>query len=118
MKHQLVDSGAEVMVIFAHSLEEIVATPPVKHIVITELGNQLGGMKRTVVNGVIRYIKKMVPRYHLPTAVSFGAALKKESQRFFQRVTPQGDDTAFSAIHRRNHRCVEGCGAISYQYSG
>ena len=66
-----------------------------KHIVITELGNQLGGMKRTVVNGVIRYIKKMVPRYHLPTAVSFGAALKKGSQRFFQRVTPQGDNTAF-----------------------
>ena len=65
MKHQLVDSGAEVMVIFAHSLEEIVANTPVKRIVITELGDQLGGMKRTVVNGVIRYVKKMVPRYHL-----------------------------------------------------
>ena len=98
MKHQFVDSGADAIVIlanFAHSLEKILAETSIKHIIVTELGDQLGGIKKTIVNGVVKYIKKMVPSYKLPSAVKFNDALKRGSQRSFQPVAVKGADTAF-----------------------
>ncbi|MEQ9441471.1 MAG: AMP-binding protein [Cyclobacteriaceae bacterium] len=98
MKHQFNDSGAVAVIIlanFAYNLEKILADTSVKHIVVTEIGDQLGGLKKTIVNSVVKYIKKMVPAYHLPTAVKFNDALKRGSQRTFKRVAMQGSDTAF-----------------------
>lgn len=98
MKHQFNDSGAVAVIIlanFAYNLEKILADTSIKHIVVTEIGDQLGGLKKTIVNSVVKYIKKMVPAYHLPTAVKFNDALKRGSQRTFKRVAMQGSDTAF-----------------------
>ncbi|MEN7548799.1 AMP-binding protein [Rapidithrix thailandica] len=98
MKHQFVDSGVEAIVIlanFAYNLEKIVTETSIKHIVITEIGDQLGGLKKLIVNGVVKYIKKMVPAYRLPSAVSFREALKRGSRKRFQRVAVKGQDTAF-----------------------
>ena len=98
MKHQFVDSGADAIIIlanFAHSLEKILTDTSIKHIIVTEIGDQLGGIKKTIVNGVVKYIKKMVPKYHLPAAVKFNDALKRGSQHSFQRVSLKGEDTAF-----------------------
>ncbi len=98
MKHLLADSGADAIVIlenFAHKLEKILPDTAIKHIVITEIGDQLGGLKKVLINATVKYFKRMVPYYQLPGAVSFNRALKKGSQRSFQRVTPKGHDTAF-----------------------
>lgn len=69
LEHQLRDSGASAIVIvtnFAHTLERVVANTRVKHVVLTSLGDQLSAAKGTLVNFVVKYIKKMVPTYHLP----------------------------------------------------
>lgn len=98
MKHQFNDSGADAIVIlanFAHNLEKILSDTSIKHVIVTEIGDQLGGLKKTIVNAVVKYIKKMVPKYNLPTAVKFNDALKRGSQRSFARVTLKGEDTAF-----------------------
>src|SRR5262249_15323885 len=45
LEHQLTDSGATVIVIlenFAHVLQEVIAHTPIKHIVITSVGELLG----------------------------------------------------------------------------
>src|SRR6476646_9773873 len=83
LEHQLRDSGAEAIVIlenFAAVLQQVRARTPLKHILITSLGEMLG-LKGVVVNLVVRRVKKMVPPFELPGAVRFKAALAEASAR-------------------------------------
>src|SRR5262245_17720224 len=78
LEHQLKDSGAEVIVIlenFGRVLQEVRAKTPLKHIVVTSLGEMLG-LKGVIVNLVVRKVKKMVPPYELPGAVTFRQVLQ------------------------------------------
>jgi len=98
MKHQLADSGAEAIVIlenFAYNLDEILSKTYIKHIIITKAGDCLSGLKRMVVNGVVKYIKKDVPSYNLPLAVAFNEVLKVGSKHSFLRIELKSEDTAF-----------------------
>ncbi|MBT1445583.1 long-chain-fatty-acid--CoA ligase FadD [Shewanella sp. JM162201] len=98
LKHQLIDSGAKTIVVvsnFARTLEEVVDDTPVESVIITGLGDLLSAPKRTLVNFVVKYIKKLVPKYNLPHAISFRSALQKG--RRLQYVKPEltSDDLAF-----------------------
>jgi hypothetical protein len=42
-------------------VQQVLASTPVKHIVVTSLGDMLGPPKGTLVNFVVKYVKKMVP---------------------------------------------------------
>lgn len=98
LKHQLNDSGASAIVIvsnFAHTLEKVVAETPVKHVMLTRMGDQLAPVKATLVNFVVKYVKKLVPKYHLPGAVPFRSALQQGAQMAYQRPTLTNDDLAF-----------------------
>lgn len=98
LKHQLNDSGASAIVIvsnFAHTLEKVVAETPVKHVILTRLGDQLRPVKATLVNFVVKYIKKMVPKYHLPGAVTFRNVLHQGADLPYQRPDMNNDDLAF-----------------------
>lgn len=98
LEHQLNDSGAKAIVIvsnFAATLEKVVFNTSVKHVILTRMGDQLSFGKRTLVNFVVKYVKKLVPKYKLPHAVSFREALSIGKQRQYVKpsVTPQ--DLAF-----------------------
>jgi long-chain acyl-CoA synthetase len=98
MKHQFNDSGADVVVIvanFASNLEKIKTEIQAKHVVVTELGDLLGGLKGTLVNLVVKHVKKMVPAYHLPGAVSFKKALSLGGNHNFKKVASTLNDPAF-----------------------
>lgn len=98
MKHQFNDSGADVVVIvanFASNLEKIHSDIQAKHVILTELGDLLGGLKGSIVNLVVKHVKKMVPAYHLPGAVSFKKALSLGSNHSFKKVASTLDDPAF-----------------------
>ncbi|WP_409307736.1 long-chain-fatty-acid--CoA ligase FadD [Pectobacterium sp. B1J-3] len=98
LEHQLKDSGASTIVIvsnFAHTLEKVVANTPIKHVILTRMGDQLSTAKGTIVNFVVKYIKRLVPKYHLPGAISFRRALQQG--RRLQYVKPDiiNSDLAF-----------------------
>jgi long-chain acyl-CoA synthetase len=98
MKHQFNDSGADVIVIvanFASNLEKIRHEIQAKHIIITELGDLLGGLKGTIVNLVVKHVKKMVPAYSLSGAVTLKSALSKGSSQTFKPVKSTLEDAAF-----------------------
>ncbi len=98
LKHQLNDSGASAIVIvsnFAHTLEKVVAETPVKHVMLTRMGDQLAPVKATLVNFVVKYVKKLVPKYHLPGAVPFRNALQQGEQMAYQRPVLSNSDLAF-----------------------
>jgi len=80
MEHQFKDADISAIVIvanFASNLEKIIANTPIKHVIVTQLGDRLGGLKGALVNFVVKYVKKMVPAFHLPKAISFNHALAR-----------------------------------------
>ncbi len=82
MEHQFKDAGISALVIvanFAHNLESIVDKIPAKHYIITEMGDLVGGFRGWMINFIVKYIKKLVPAYHLPKAISFKEVMKKGS---------------------------------------
>ncbi|MEN2284113.1 AMP-binding protein [Algoriphagus sp. SE2] len=98
MKHQFNDSGVDVIVIvanFAYNLEKIRSEIHAKKIVITELGDMLGLIKGTIVNLVVKHIKKMVPSYNLPGSDTFKSALEQGSEYEFRPSKISLKDTAF-----------------------
>lgn len=98
MKHQFKDSGADLVVIvanFANNLERILPEIPAKHVIVTELGDLLGGVKGTIVNLVVKYLKKMVPAFSIAKAVSFKSALAQGANHKFKSVDLTLEDTAF-----------------------
>ncbi|HET9716923.1 MAG TPA: long-chain-fatty-acid--CoA ligase [Pseudolabrys sp.] len=98
LEFQLVDSGAEAIVVlenFAAVLQQALPKTPVKHVIIASLGDLLGALKGTIVNGVVRHVKKMVPPYAIPGAVKFNAVLVAGRKIAFSPPAIMPDDLAF-----------------------
>ena len=97
LEHQLKDSGSKAIIIienFAHTLEQVLANTPVKHVVMCAMGDQLGLIKGALVNHVVRNVKKMVPAYRLPEAVKFNDAIARGTKGSLKPVTLTLDDIA------------------------
>ena len=97
LEHQLKDSGAEVIVIlenFAATLQQVIDRVPLKKVVVTSLGEMLG-FKGTIVNFVVRHVKKMVPAYELPKALRFGEVIDAGARADLKPVDLGPDDIAF-----------------------
>ncbi len=95
MLHQFNDSGAKAIVIaenFAANLEKIMPDTSIKTVIVTSLGEMLGFPKSLIVNFVVRSVKKMVPKYHLPNAVTFGHALVEGRKFALKPHTGTHDD--------------------------
>lgn len=98
MKHQFEDAGMDAIVIvanFANNLEKIRQEIKAKHVIVTELGDMLGGLKGTIVNLVVKHVKKMVPAYNLPRAIKWKSMMAKADAAKFRNEKMTLDDTAF-----------------------
>ena len=98
LEHQLKDSGAEAIVIvenFAKVLENVVAKTPVKHVIVTQLGDMLDFPKRMIVNLVVKHVKKMVPAWHIANAIELRDALIEGGRHPLKPVEVGHDDLAF-----------------------
>ena len=97
LEHQLNDSGAEVLVIienFASVYQSILGKTPVKHVVVASVGDMLGTLKGTLVNFVLRKVRKQIPAWNIPGHVKFNSALNKENPSNYKRPTLTLSDTA------------------------
>jgi long-chain acyl-CoA synthetase len=98
LEHQLNDSGAEAIIVlenFAHTLAQVVAKTQIKHIVVATMGDLMGPIKGWIVNYMVRNVKKMVPSFSLPGAISFKQALADGGSRALQPVDLSREDVAF-----------------------
>ncbi|MBP7115827.1 MAG: long-chain-fatty-acid--CoA ligase [Polaromonas sp.] len=97
LEHQLKDSGAKAIVIienFATTLEQCIAATPVKHVIISAMGDRLGLLKGALVNYVVRHVKKMVPTYNLPGAVRFNEAIAQGTGKTLKKPVIKSTDVA------------------------
>lgn len=98
MKHQFTDTRAKAVVIlanFAQNLEKIIEDTDIETVVITEIGDMLGGFKKTLVNFVVKNVKKMVPPYKIEGVIKFNDALKYGASGNYVRHEINNEDTAF-----------------------
>ncbi len=98
LEHQLNDSGATAILVlenFAHVVEKVLPHTQVKHIFVTSAGEMLGFPKSAIVNLVVRKVRKQVPPWSIPGAVTFNDALRAGSKLTFDRVAVVPDDLAF-----------------------
>lgn len=97
LEHQLKDSGATTIIIvanFAHVLAEVISRTPIKNVIVTEMGDMLG-FKGSIISFLLKHVKKMVPAYSLPQAVSFNGALAIGKRHELKKVEVGHDDIAF-----------------------
>lgn len=97
LEHQLNDSGAEALVIvenFASVYQAIIGKTPVKHVVVASVGDMLGTLKGTLVNFVLRSVRKQIPAWDIPGHIKFNAAMSKVSASNYKRPNLTLSDTA------------------------
>jgi len=98
LKHQLVDSGAAVILVldnFARTVQDVVGDTEIRQVITTGLGDMLGFPKGNIVNFVLRHVKKMVPDFDIPSAVRFKDTLTLGSMHQLPQVTIEHEDIAF-----------------------
>jgi long-chain acyl-CoA synthetase len=98
LEHQLKDSGAEAIFVlenFAGTLTKVIANTSVRHVVVASMGEMLGTLKGAIVNLVVRHVKKMVPPFSLPQAITFRQALAQGADSKLAPVIVGHDDIAF-----------------------
>jgi long-chain acyl-CoA synthetase len=78
LEHQLKDSGAKAIVIlenFASVLQQVIEAVPTRKVIVASMGDMLGFLKGSLVNHVVRNVKKLVPAWRLPESVRFNDAM-------------------------------------------
>ena len=98
LEHQLNDSGATTIIVlenFANTLELVLPRTQIKNVIIASMGEMFGLLKGTLMNFVVRKVKKMVPPYRIDGAIAFRQALKAGAAQTFKPVVLSLSDTAF-----------------------
>ena len=98
LEHQLKDSGAKAIVIvenFMHVLQEVLARTAVKKVLVTRIGDFLGPLRGSLVNFVLRHVRKQIPPWKLPGALQFKRALSEGLALKLDPVALGPEDIAF-----------------------
>ena len=98
LEHQLVDSGATAIVVvenFAHTLQQVIARTKVRTVVTTRMGDMLRSPKRQLVNFVVKYVKKLVPSWHIPGSHDLRHVIAQGKWHVLGDVPVEPEDTAF-----------------------
>ncbi len=98
LKTLLVNSGARCIVVmanFAHVLQAILGETKVQFVVVTEVGDLLGGLKGHLYNLISKHVKKVVPPWDIPDAYTFKQVVAPENKALYERVPLTHEDIAF-----------------------
>ena len=98
LKHQLKDSGAKVIIVvdnFCDTLESVIKDTDIQQVITTQLGDLLKFPKSMIVNLVVKYVKKMVPKYSIAGSITIKQALSIGSTKQFTAPDIHHEDIAF-----------------------
>ncbi|MFY9180064.1 MAG: AMP-binding protein [Venatoribacter sp.] len=97
MEHQFNDSGAKALVVLANmasKAEKVVPNTGIKHVIVTEVGDMHGLVKRSLINFVLKNVKKEVPPYSIANAIGLRKVLSLGSGKTFSPVKIEREDIA------------------------
>jgi len=85
LEHQLRDSGAKAILIFegsAHVLQEVMDKVNIEHVIITKIGDYLGTLKGSLMNFVVKFVKRGIKSYKISNKIGFKLMLKRPEADF------------------------------------
>jgi len=97
LAHQLSDSGAVAIVVlenFAHTVEQAMPGTPLRHVVVTAIGDLFPPQRRWPTNFVVRHVRHAVPSYHLPRAWNWQHMARHGALQPLEHVMLGPDDVA------------------------
>ena len=97
MRHQFNDSGARALVylnMFGKRVQAVLPDTGIEYLIEAKMGDLLPTAKGWLINTVVDKLKKMVPAYHLPQALSFKQVLRQGRGLSPQPVPQSLDDIA------------------------
>ncbi len=95
MVHQFNDAGVTALVVLANFGDRVEQSLPdtlIKTVIVTELADLLPFPKNRLINAAVKYVKKMVPKYELPTAITLNSALLQGRKHRLVRYCPENAD--------------------------
>ncbi len=97
LEHQFNDAGVKAIVLYegvAHNVEKIVDKTQIKHIFTTNLADFHPFVKRNLINLAVKHVKRMIPKFSLPQAVSLRSVIFSNSGQKPQLVDCKPSDIA------------------------
>ncbi|KPQ30209.1 MAG: long-chain acyl-CoA synthetase [Marinobacter excellens HL-55] len=97
MEHQFNDSGAKALVVLANmadNAEKVLPHTGIEHVIVTEIADMHSTIKRTLMNAVVKHVKKMVPSFNIPGAHKLPAVLSAGAREKFTPVETKLEDLA------------------------
>ena len=98
LQHQLLDSQAKAIVIvenFAHTLSDVQDKVKLDHVILTHMGDMLGLLKGTIVNLVVKHVKKLIPAHNLKKYVTYKQVIAAGNAAAYKKPVVAGEDLAF-----------------------
>ena len=98
LQHQLSDAGSKAIILWESAgatLESVIAKTKIQHVITTKIGDMLKFPKGLIFDFVLKYVKRQVKPFHLPSAVNFKKALREGSFIDLHRHEIKADDIAF-----------------------
>jgi long-chain acyl-CoA synthetase len=98
LEHQLLDSQAKAIVIvenFAHTLSDVQEKVKLDHVILTHMGDMLGLLKGTIVNLVVKHVKKLIPAHNLKKYVTYKQVIAAGNAAAYKKPVVVGEDLAF-----------------------
>ncbi|SCY18232.1 MULTISPECIES: long-chain-fatty-acid--CoA ligase FadD2 [unclassified Pseudomonas] len=97
MRHQFKDSGARALVylnMFGQKVQEVLPDTDLQYLIEAKMGDLMPTAKGWLVNTMVSKVKKMVPAYSLPQAISFKSALRLGRGQGIKPLNVSLDDIA------------------------
>jgi long-chain acyl-CoA synthetase len=98
LQHQLLDSQAKAIIIvenFAHTLSDVQDKVKLEHVILTHMGDMLGLVKGTIVNLVVKHVKKLIPAHNLKKYVTYKQVIAAGNAAAYKKPVVVGEDLAF-----------------------
>lgn len=98
LQHQLLDSQAKAIIIvenFAHTLSDVQDKVKLEHVILTHMGDMLGLLKGTIVNLVVKHVKKLIPAHNLKKYVTYKQVIAAGNAAAYKKPVVVGEDLAF-----------------------
>jgi len=98
LEYQLSDSGATVILVlenFAHIVQKVLARTKIRRVLVSSVGEFLSFPKSLLVNFVVRRVRKQVPMWDIPDAITLKSAVDAGQSLTLTPVDVGGEDLAF-----------------------
>ena len=98
LEHQLRDSGARAIIVlesFAGTVEAVLPSLPIETVIVTRIGDAFPLLKRVAVDFIVKYVKRLVPRWRIPGFVAYRRALELGRRLAYEDPPIAAGDVAF-----------------------